>query len=259
MVILNQKGGVGKTTITVNLAFGLAKAKKKTLIVDLDPQAHSTVIYTTNVSGDRTVSSLFRHTDLDVRHIIRPAVVVIESRGREKTNEIPNLHIAPSDIHLAAVSETMTFRTHREKILHNHLTPIDAQYRHILVDCPPTLGVLTVNAIYAADLILIPTNYSKYALDGISDLFSTVSEVKENRQYEYRILRNNKDSRTKRTNEAIEGQLQQFRDRLCKTVIRKTEAINQAQMLNQPVFVFDPRSTAVEDFKALTKELQTYG
>jgi chromosome partitioning protein len=255
IVVLNQKGGVGKSTITVNLGYGLAKAGKKTLILDLDPQGHSSVIYVPEVPKEETVSELFRNKNFDVTRVIRPAVVMQDDTENDQTSEVENLFIIPSNIHLAASSESIISRTHREKILHNHLKKIENKFDYILVDCPPTLGVLTVNAIYTADLILIPTSYSKYSLDGISDLFNSIAEVKESENYNYRILRSIKDSRSTRTNAVIEEALEDFQDHLLKTVIRRNEAINQAQMVDQPVFLFDPNSSGVQDFTSLTEEI----
>lgn len=259
IVVLNQKGGVGKSTVTVNLGYGLAEAGKRTLVVDLDPQAHSTVIYTAEVPKDDTVNELFRDRKFDIRDAVRPALVWREADGEDRAVPVDNLFLIPANIHLAASSELIVSRTHREKIFHNHIRKIESDYEFILVDCPPTLGVLTVNAIYTADLILIPTNYSKYSLDGISDLFASIAEVKESREYRYRILRNSKDARNTRTNEAIEGLLADFEANLLSTVIRRSEAINQAQMQNQPIFVFDPRSIGSADFSALTEEMVRYG
>lgn len=259
IVILNQKGGVGKSTITVNMGYGLAKASKKTLIVDLDPQAHSTVIYVPEVTREKTVNELFLNKNFDVTRVINPAVVMLDNDEDDQASEIENLSIIPSNIHLAASSESIISRTHREKILHNHLKKIENKFDYILIDCPPTLGVLTVNAIYTADLILIPTSYSKYSLDGISDLFTSIAEVKESDNYDYRILRSIKDSRSSRTNAVIEQALENFQDNLLKTIIRRNEAINQAQMVDQPVFVFDPKSAGAKDFDSLTSEIINYG
>ena len=259
IVILNQKGGVGKTTITVNLSLGMAKAGKKTLLIDLDPQAHSTVIYVPEVCKDKTVNEIFRDKKYDIARVIQPAVVVREIDGEEKATKIENLSIIPSSIHLAALAETIISRTHREKILHNHIEKIKNKFDYVLIDCPPTLGVLTVNAIYTADLILIPTNYSKYSLDGISDLFNSISEVKEGGTYKYKILRSIKDLRSTRTNIVIEEALKNFKEHLFKTIIRRNEAINQAQMVGQPIFVFAPNSTGSEDFFSLTREIISYG
>ena len=127
-----------------------------------------------------------------------------------------------------------------------------------MIDCPPNLGVLTINAIYTSDFILIPTSYSKYSLDGIADLFNSIAAVKESDKYDYKILRNIKDTRNKKTNEAIEEQLDQFNGNLFKTIIRKSESINQAQFVNLPIFVFDPTSIGSEDFISLTKEISQY-
>ncbi|MFP4308133.1 MAG: ParA family protein [Desulfococcaceae bacterium] len=259
IVVLNQKGGVGKSTVTVNLGYGLAAAGRRTLVIDLDPQAHSTVIYTAEVPKSNTVNELFQDRKFDVRDAARPAVVWGASEDGEEVGPVENLFLMPANIHLAASSERIISRTHREKIFHNQIRKIEADYDFILVDCPPTLGVLTVNAIYTADLILIPTNYSKYSLDGISDLFASIAEVKESGEYRYRILRNSKDTRNTRTNEAIEGLLADFQENLLRTIIRRSEAINQAQMQNQPIFVFDPRSIGAADFSALTEEILQYG
>ncbi|MBF0239789.1 MAG: ParA family protein, partial [SAR324 cluster bacterium] len=161
----------------------------------------------------------------------------------------------PANIHLAKVVEQVDARVHREKILHNHLEPIRSKYDFILLDCPPSLGLLSINAIYTADLILIPTSYGKYSLDGISDLFESIEDVKENQSFDYLILRNMFDARNKQTNDYIESQLDPFKDHVLKTIIRKTEAINQAQMLNEPVFTSFGKTHAAEDFKTLTQEV----
>lgn len=258
IIILNQKGGVGKSTITTNLGYGLAMEGKRTLIIDIDPQAHSSVIYSPDLPKKKTVGELFRTKDSDIRELIKPAQVILEENDHETTAPVENLFILPSNIHLASTAENILSRLHREKILHNHIKIIEHDFDIILVDCPPTLGVLTINAIYTSDLILIPTSYSKYSLDGISDLFNSIAAVKESDQYNYKILRNLKDSRNRKTNEAIEEQLSQFKGNLFNTVIRRSEPINQAQFENLPVFVFDPTSIGTEDFISLTKEILQY-
>ena len=129
------------------------------------------------------------------------------------------------------------------------------EYDYVFIDCPPTLGVLVTNAVYAADEVLIPLTYSKYALDGVSDLFATIEAVKRNQPFRFKILRNAYDSRTGRSNEFVEENLAPYRDHLFGTIIRKSESVNQAQMAGVPVAVYDARSHGAQDYAALTEEI----
>jgi len=250
IAVLNQKGGVGKTTISVNLSYGLAKEGKRTLLIDLDPQAHSTLIFSRNVPKQATIKELFINRLLDLKKVIRPATL--------NKDPIEGLDIIGSNIHLAVTAEQIISKVHREKLLDHHLQKLESQYDFIIIDCPPALNVLTVNAIYSADLILIPTLYSSYSLEGIADLFDSIATVKESEKYKFCILRNSLDSRNKRSNEFIEKNLKPYKEYILKTIIRKSEPINQAQMNKEPVFSFDPNSHATEDFISLTKEIINY-
>ncbi|MCG6552411.1 MAG: ParA family protein [Candidatus Magnetominusculus sp. LBB02] len=250
IIVINQKGGVGKTTVSVNLSYGLAKRGADTLLLDLDPQAHSTVVYCPEAPEGQTVSNIFIDKNCDFKPLIRPASV--------HGGEIPNLSIVPANIHLAKVPEQIISRNHREKILHNQMKKITDDFNFVVIDCPPTLGVLTANAVYCADFILIPTTYGKYSLDGIADLFESIDDIAEGRKYVYRILRNMFDVRNKQSNQFTDDQLSPFRDHVLTTIIRRNEAINQSQMNSETIFTFDPKSHGAEDFGNLAKEVSDY-
>lgn len=247
IAIINQKGGVGKSTHSVNVSYELATLGKTTLLCDLDPQAHSCTVYV-HKKSTFTIKDLLLDSNFNIKKSLIQATV------QEKLVE--NLFIISSNIQLAKVAEQVSSRIHREKLLHNHLKKLN--YDCVLLDCPPNLGVITINAIYAADLILIPITYDKGALDGMADLISTIKEVKESSNSPYLILRNEFDSRNKQTNTYIDSELEPFKEKVLKTKIRKTEAINQARIADEPIQVYDPQSNGTIDYKNLIAELMRY-
>jgi chromosome partitioning protein len=168
------------------------------------------------------------------------------------------LKIIPSDIKLAAVIEQISGALYREKILENHLDKIKNNFDYVLLDCPPTLGILAVNAIYCANSIIIPTSYGRYSLDGMADLLDIIKEIKDGQQYKYFILKNLYEKRNSQTNKFINEQLELLKDKTFATIIRKNEAINQAQIINLPVQIFNSSSKGAQDFNLLTEEVIHY-
>ena len=133
------------------------------------------------------------------------------------------------------------------------------KFDYALIDCPPSLGILSLNSIFTADYFIVPVNYDKYSLDGLSDLFDILAEVKETENYKYKILRSMKDPRSKRTNTVIEQALDDFKSNMFKTSIRRAEALNQALMEVLPVELSsNPSAPICEDFKLLAQEVIKY-
>ena len=149
----------------------------------------------------------------------------------------------------------MTSRLYRERIIKDLVDKHCEDFDIVVLDCPPTLGVITVNAVFAATHILIPTNYGKYSLDGMADLFVSIREIKREHKFKYFILRNMFERRNSQTNRYIQQQLEEFQQSLLATVIRKNEAINQAQINSVPVKLFNPSSSGAQDFNQLSEEM----
>lgn len=250
LAIINQKGGVGKSTVSVNLAYGLHLKKKKVLIIDLDPQGHSSCIYCPTIAQENSISSAFIDKKLNLNDIIIPATVADKS--------IDYLNIIPSTIKLATVIEQISGTLYREKILKNHLDKILENYDYIILDCPPTLGILAINAIYCSNSIIVPTNFGRYSLDGMADLLVSVKEIKEGQKYNFFVLKNLYEKRNSQTNKYINEQLSSLSENTFATTIRKNEAINQAQITNLPVQAFNPASKGAQDFNLLTEEVIHY-
>lgn len=251
--ILNQKGGTGKTTTAVNLSSGLAYKKKKTLLIDIDPQSHSTIGLGIEInSQELSITKVLSNQETQLKDIT------------SKTY-IKNLNIIPSHISLARTAEQMHTKLYKEASLSRVIQPIKKDYDYVIIDCPPSLGILTINALFTSNLLIVPCQMSRYSLDGLSDLMDIVRAVKntengkgKNMPY-LRILLTMFDVRNKITNEFILKELEPFKDRTFKTRIMKNEALNQAQIAQKSIFDFAAESKGAENYKNLTKEILNYG
>jgi len=246
VAIINQKGGTGKTTTTLNLGAALAYQGYRTLIVDLDPQGHTSIGM--GIESEAMAGSMADILLVPKKRITEVAVPTY----------ILGLDIAPAHIHLARAAEQVYTRVFREAILTNALRGVD--YDFVLIDCPPSLGVLTTNSLYACDFIIIPCQISRYSLDGLADLLTTVETVKDLSLEDlfdgdmFRILLTMFDKRNSITNEYILEQLKPYREKTFKTIIMKNEALNQAQIVQKAIFDYEPRSSGSMDYSRLCLE-----
>ncbi len=245
--VINQKGGVGKSSISVNLSYELSLVKK-VLLIDLDPQAHSTCIYNDKVIEEATIAEAFLNRKINIKALI--------SKGKINSKVVKNLDIIPSSIRLASSVDQINSLLYREQILFNHLKTIERDYDYVIIDCPPTLGVLSINAIYAGSSILIPTNYGRYSLEGMADLLDVVREIKQGAAHKLLIVRNFMEKRNIYTNNYIQSQLNYLQGYLLNTIIMKSESINHSQIALLPVHVFNNSSRGAEDFRNLAKEIE---
>lgn len=242
LVIINQKGGVGKTTTSINFAAGLALQGRKTLLIDLDPQAHTTIGLGIEPESFQASISDVLAKKIPIKDIILPT-------------SVENLFIAPSHIRLDKIEQQLTPELFRETFLHKAIQNLD--YDFIVVDCRPTLGTLTINALYASDFIIVPCEMGRYALDGFADLMETIEHVKNgevDKSQFIRILLTKYDSRNKVSNDWVFQQLEPFKDLIFKTCIRRNEALNQSQMAQEPIFKFKADSSGAQDYETLTNE-----
>ena len=245
IAVTNQKGGVGKTTTAINLAASLAANDVKVLLIDCDPQGNAT-------SGSGVQKEEGMHTLYDV--LIEGKDVVHSVR---KT-EMEGLDILPADKNLIGINLQLVNAEDREQVLRQHLNGIRGQYRYIIIDCPPALDLLTLNALMAADAVLIPIQCEFFALEGISNLMDTIERVRDAFGHPLEIegiLLTMYDERTNLTRQVAADLREFFQDEVLKTVIPRNIRLAEAPSHGKPILLYDPGSKGSEAYIQLAKEI----
>jgi chromosome partitioning protein len=245
VAIANQKGGVGKTTTAINLAAALALRGKPTLLIDLDPQANSTMSFLDIAEVDRSVYDAIADSTVALADVVKPTPQ-------------KNLFIAPSRIALAKIEAKLVGELDSHFRLKDRIDAVGKQFTHIVIDCPPTLGLLTVNALVAATHLLIPIQSSYFALEGTDDLLETIEKVRARANPGLRILGVVITMHDKRTALArdIRTQIDKvFGKKVFKTVITKSVRLEESPAYKESIFSFAPDSTGATEYYRLCEEV----
>jgi len=249
IALANQKGGVGKSTTAINMSASMAKLGKKVILIDIDPQANTTSgVGINKYNVNRTIYDAMIER-ADINELI------------QETN-IDGLFIVPSNIHLAGAEVELVNMMMREQRLKKIIEPIRDKYDFIIIDCPPALSVLTINALVAADEVLIPIQCEYYALEGLGQLLRTIELVKNNLNSNLEIsgfVMTMYDSRTKLSGQVVDEVRRYFGEKVYKTIIPRNVRVSEAPSYGLPVILYDPDCKGAIAYINFTKEVINYG
>ena len=246
IAITNQKGGVGKTTTAINLAAALASKGVRTLVVDMDPQANSSMSFLDIHELPKSVYDALTEPHVHLTDVIRPA------------EKVENLFIAPSTIALAKIEAKLIGELDSHFRLKDELQAVQDQYDYVIIDTPPTLGIITVNALVAATHVLIPIQASYFALEGTDDLLETIDKIKVRANPQLQILGaliTMYDKRTLLAKDIYEQIQHVFGTKVFETVITKSVRLEESPAYRESIFTFAPRSTGAYEYYRLSEEV----
>jgi len=245
IAIANQKGGVGKTTTSINLAASLGVLEKKVLLIDADPQANAT----SGIGIDVETIDIGTYQLLEHSNSAREAIIKTET---------PNLDIIPAHIDLVAIEIELVDKDKREYMLKKALADIKNDYDYIIIDCAPSLGLLTLNALTASDAVMIPIQCEYFALEGLGKLLNTIKSVQKVHNPELDIeglLLTMYDSRLRLSNQVVEEVQKHFNDMVFKTIIQRNVRLSEAPSYGESIINYDASSKGASNYLSLAKEV----